>query len=462
MRRPLSELILNPSEATAAGITAAALEAIAEGRLQESDPLPSTRQLAAQVGCSRTVTVRAYDELVAAGYVVAVPGSGTRVAPGARQAAQARLATRVPPSPPSPASKTDTGAAEHALSLRAGIPDACLINPADWRRAWRFAAARPVEDTASREHPSALLETAIIDHVRRHRGIVAEPVQFASGASSAITALVAASGLPGVMEDPGYRRAREAFQIAGIDPGACPVDDQGLMVDHLGDTSQIVYLTPAHQFPLGMRMSLPRRQQALEWAHDTGSVLVEDDYDGEFRYGVAPLPALRSLPGAQDVVAYIGTASKMLTPSLHAAWIIAPPALQPALREQLLLRRSGIATMTATALAQFISSGALDRHIARAGRTYSARRSSVIRALHDEIPDLHIGGVSAGIHLRIDVPDDQAVAARLTQHGYITEAISPSCHTTHHSGLLLGYARLPETQAPHLAHALHTSLTPPN
>lgn len=441
-----------------AGITAALIDAIARGRLLEDDPLPSTRLLASQIGCSRTMTVRVYDELVAAGYVIAVPGSGTRVAAGASRAARARLAVRVPEQPTTRGTRPSAAVDDDSFALRAGLPDASLIDPSDWRRAWRFAAQQPVADGMTWEQPNRDLTAAITNHMRLHRGIATDHVQFASGASMAITALAASIGLATVIEDPGYRRAYEAFVLAGLAPKPCPVDDQGIVVDQLPDASHLVYLTPAHQFPMGVRMSLPRRQQIVTWAHDTGSVLIEDDYDGEFRYGVAPLPALRSLPGAEDVVAYIGTASKMLTPSLQAAWIVAPSSIAPALKEQLSLRRTGVSAMTALALAHFIDTGALNRHIARACRTYSARRIALIRALHRHLPEHRIGGVGAGLHLRIDLPEDATIAMRLAALGYQVEPLSSSNLIATASGLIIGYAQLPETRAEQVAIALRAAL----
>ena len=294
MRHPVSDLVLTPDAVTIPGIVDAIVAAISDGRLAESDPLPSTRGLAAQLGCSRTTTVAAYDELAAAGYAVAVAGSRTVVAPGATSAARERIATRVTPTESATPSTAIQGL-DDPFPLRAGRPDATLINSADWRRSWRFAARQPISGDTSWECPSTALESAIIDHVRRHRGIVTDRVLLAAGTSAAITTMGAATGLPAVIEDPGYRRARDAFQLAGSPPLPCPVDDDGLCVDPLPDHACVVYLSPAHQFPMGTRMSLPRRQRIIEWAHDTGSQLIEDDYDGEFRYGVAPLPALRSL-----------------------------------------------------------------------------------------------------------------------------------------------------------------------
>lgn len=455
MRHPVSDLVLTPDAVTIPGIVDAIVAAISDGRLAESDPLPSTRGLAAQLGCSRTTTVAAYDELAAAGYAVAVAGSRTVVAPGATSAARERIATRVTPTESATPSTAIQGL-DDPFPLRAGRPDATLINSADWRRSWRFAARQPISGDTSWECPSTALESAIIDHVRRHRGIVTDRVLLAAGTSAAITTMGAATGLPAVIEDPGYRRARDAFQLAGSPPLPCPVDDDGLCVDPLPDHACVVYLSPAHQFPMGTRMSLPRRQRIIEWAHDTGSQLIEDDYDGEFRYGVAPLPALRSLPGAADVVTYVGTSSKILTPSLQAAWIISPAAIADSLRHKLALRRSGVATMTATALAHFVSTGCLDRHLARAARTYSARRIALIAALRRTMPRVVVGGIDAGLHVRVDLPDDRRVAQKLVGRGYQVDPVSDSCLSATASGLVIGYGCLPETRARDVAVAIRS------
>lgn len=462
MRRPISEVPLTPASRTTAAVSAAVVEAIASGLFAESDALPSTRRLAAQVGCSRSVAVSAYDELAAAGYVNATAGSGTRVAPGAGRAARARLATRVETgvaddAATRPVSRISPhGTEARRIGLASGQPDVSLIHDGDWRRAWRAASREPVSADlpwlAPGDQP---LVGALVDHLRRHRGFVADTVLLAPGSAAATTALAAAAGLPVVVEDPGYVRARQAIALAGVACEPCPVDDEGLVVDALPRSPRLVYVTPAHQFPLGVRMSVQRRLDLLAWAHETGSVVIEDDYDGEFRYGVAPLPALRSLPGAEHVVAYVGTASKVLTPSLQAAWIVPPPAVRSGMVEELQTRRLGVPAINAAALATFIQSGALDRHIARAGRTYSARRAALIRALHDHLLEPRLGGIEAGLHVRLDLDlDDESVARLLAERGIDAEPLSRSAIVASSRGLVLGYARLPETQADQVARAI--------
>lgn len=457
MRPATPPLALLAGSATAPAVVSALVTALADGRVADGDVLPSTRTLATHLGCSRGVVVRAYDELAASGYVEGVPGSGTRVVAGAGRAARSGATTRVDVEDGVVRSPGPQGTPDSRISLRPGKPDADLVVTKDWRRAWRTAAADPVEDRLPWEvGSSGRLHPALRDHLRRHRGINARDLVLVQGASAGLTALAAAAGLPLVVEDPGYTGARRAFDLAGVDVESGRIDEAGLVVDELPEARRMVYVTPAHQYPLGVRLSVERRVDLLAWAHRTGSFIIEDDYDGEFRYGVAPMPALRSLPGAEGVVAFVGTASKVLVPSLQVAWVVPPEPLVEAVEDEVVRRRCGAAAMPASALGAFISLGALDRHISRASRTYAARRRALLGALGEQAPTAQVSGVEAGLHARLVLPPgtDREVVLALAERGHLAEAVSASSVASQESGLLLGYACLPESRAPAAAAAI--------
>ena len=456
-----------------AGLVDAIVDRIAAGALADDDRLPSTRALAEQTGLSRGTVVRAFDELAAAGFVTSAHGSGTRVSAGAGQAARAGARTRgdtASPSPPaptttpgSPAPTTTPG--RSSRDLRPGIPDATLVDERAWRAAMRAAASRGLVGLNPWEEPSATLRAALSGHLRRHRGIAAtDPLLFDSS-RSAIAALCAAfvaehGPVAFHMEDPGYRGAQLMAREQGLEVQFHPANTDGIDADQLGADRGIVFVTPAHQYPLGHRMSVDRRVALVEWAQRTGSLVIEDDYDGEFRYGVAPLPALVTLPGAADHVAYVGTSSKSVAPDLRVAWCLAPAGMVREVTRWLAVHRRGPSSLPAEALGAFVNSGAMDRHLARASRVYSDRRNRIVAALAEHCPDLEVTGVQAGLHLCVLLPgyDDDEVVRSLQRAGWRARSLSSQC--THHpqSGLVLSYARLAARDAPEFASALREVL----
>lgn len=353
--------------------------------------------------------------------------------------------------------------------LRPGTPDASLVEGRAWRAAVRAAAAEGLAGLNPWEEPSPTLRAALTGHLRRHRGIAgADPLLFDSS-RSAIAALCAAfvasrpdhaalaasdaappniappnAAIPFHMEDPGYRGALLMAREQGLDVRFHPVDPDGLDAARLGDEPGIVFTTPAHQYPLGHRMSVERRVALVEWARRTGSLVIEDDYDGEFRYGVAPLPALATLPGAEEHVAYVGTSSKSVAPDLRVAWCLPPAALRREVERWLAVHRRGPSSLPAEALGEFMASGAMDRHLARAARVYSDRRARLVAALARECPDLGVTGVEAGLHLCVLLPgyDDDDVVLSLERAGWRARTLSSQSSRFEVSGLVLSYSRL--------------------
>ncbi|WP_153396439.1 MocR-like pyridoxine biosynthesis transcription factor PdxR [Ornithinicoccus halotolerans] len=452
----------------------AVLATVADGRLAPGDPLPATRALAGQLGISRTSVIAAYEELLAAGYVVTRGGSGTYVAPGAREALVARAASHVtpaeavPPPRPSrtlardaPVDREGPSGGPEPLDLRPGRPDTGLVDRAEWRRAWRAAAAAPIADDAyTSDGP---LAAALSGHLRRTRGVTVEPERLVllPAVALGLRVLGMALGITGAqvaVEDPGYRRAVATFAGLGARVRPVPVDEDGLDPALLEPGDRGVYVTPAHQYPTGGRLPVERRAALVQWARRTGNLVVEDDYDGEFRYGVPPLPALHALAGAQDHVAYLGTVSKVLTPALRVAWLVPPPRLLEPVRAACDELRLGVGQADALALTELINSGGLTRHLARATRLYAARRAALVQALVGRLP---VTGVEAGLHLTIPLPedtDDQAVAARVERSGYLVEPLSSCARASTRRGLLVGYAPLPESRAPLVGAALTAAI----
>lgn len=431
----------------------ALIELLRTGHLRPGDTLPATRALAAELAISRTAVLAAYDELAAAGFVHAVGGSSTVVSPGADLAARAGVSSHVLLSRVPPAARPAAPAGPR-WNLLPGYPDAGLIAIEHWRAAWRAAAADPVPSGLPFEEPHRPLQQALATHLRRTRGVAADPADIilVPGVSAGLRALVLAAGLAGrpvAFEQPGYSEGRRALHAAGAVIRPVPVDEEGLDPAGLDAGDAAAYTTPAHQFPLGARLPAARRAALIGWARRTRALVIEDDYDGEFRYDVRGLPALHSMTGGPDVVAYLGTASKILSPGLRVAWMIAPPDLRQPVRDALARTDERISAPAGDALAQFIASGHLASHLARAARTYAARRRALIAGLGRM--GLRITGVDAGLHLVADLPpgaDEGGVQRRLAEAGLAVDVLGQfSTAPLDRRALVCGYALLPETQA---------------
>ncbi|WP_137874913.1 PLP-dependent aminotransferase family protein [Rhodococcus sp. Q] len=454
--------LADTGEALRHRIAASVVDALRTGALGPGDLLPSSRALATGLGVSRTAVVDAYDELSAAGFVESRPGSGTRIVPGAGSAARAGVTAHVSAGkPPAPPRKPEPVAME--LDLTPGLPDTELISNRDWRSAWRAAAGGPVSHTVPGPNAHRRLRDALAVHLRRTRGVVASPdeIVVVPGVAAALRTLVTAAGLAGrqvAFEDPGYAKARAALTGAGALIRPIPVDTDGLDPTAIRPDDAAVYCTPAHQYPMGARMPASRRATLVSESVAARRWVIEDDYDGEFRYGVAPLPALRAALGGRDTVAYIGTASKVLTPALRLAWLIPPAPLLTAVHEALATSGESVCAITADALAGFVESGSLTRHLARSNRTYAARRHAFVDALRVHLPDVNPLGVEAGLHVALRLPDgcdDRAIADELERRGVSVRALT-AYHATDSGprGLLCGYARLPESRADEAAQVI--------
>jgi GntR family transcriptional regulator/MocR family aminotransferase len=407
--------------------------AAAHGSLRPGDRLPSTRELAAALAVSRTVTAAAYDQLLAEGWAGGRRGVGTFVL-GAAPAAPAAPAPGPPAGPVQP----------ELVDLRAGSPCLEVLDRAAWRRAWR-AAGDLLPDVGPQAAGDPAFRAAVAEHLLRHRGLVvgAGDVVATTGTSAAVgeVARVLPPGSRVAVEDPGYQRAVAALRDAGAEVVPVPVDTDGLLVDALPAGLTAVYCTPAHQYPTGRRMPAARRLALVARARAEGWWVLEDDYDGELRYDVAPLPLLGAL--APDVVVHLGTSSKILSPTLGVGWMVAPAPL----RQRVLARRTATGTRPPRAgqrvLTALASSGDLARHLRRLRRELARRRTEVAAAVGRA--GLTAEGDAAGAHLLVPLPGpdvEAAVLAEGRQRGMALDGLGRHCADGHGTGagLVLGYA----------------------
>jgi GntR family transcriptional regulator/MocR family aminotransferase len=385
-----------------AGLTDALREAVRSGRLTPDTRLPASRTLAADLGVSRSTVTESYAELVAEGWLTARQGSGTRVARRAEPQATAVLPR--PTRPPRPIE-----------ALMPGAPDYAEFP----RTAW-LAAARRALDAAP---PSAFgygdplgrieLRAVLADYLARARGVSADPRHivicsgFHHGLALVARALRARGARAVAVEAYGLDLYRTLLVDAGLDVGSIPVDEHGARVGELRDVAAVL-LTPAHQFPTGVALSPERRAQVLDWARTTGGLILEDDYDGEFRYDRKPVGALAGLD--PDRVVYFGTASKSLAPAIRAAWTVTPGHL---LREVAAAKGpvETVSVLDQLTLAEFIRSGAFDRHVRARRQTYRRRREQLIAALARAAPEVRVTGMAAGLQAVLVLPPGTEKAA---------------------------------------------------
>ncbi len=394
-------------------------DAIVSGRLKPGAKLPPSRQLAASLGISRNTAVALYDLLLGEGYLLARPRRGTfvanaisrstprstksitEVAPALVRRA-ARAARRISPIESTPID----------FDFRLGIPDTTSFPFADWKRLSNRSIQSLAKGPAgySSADGSQSLRAAIANHVAFARAVAcdADDIVVTNGAQQAFDliarVLVERSKTVVAVEDPGYHAIRGSFAAAGAKLCPVPVDAEGIRVDRIPRETQVICVTPSHQFPTGVCMSLERRRELLDFARKRGAVIIEDDYDSEFRYGGRPLDALQTLDSS-GIVVYVGTFSKCLFPSLRTGFAVAPPWLRASLvatRQVSDWHGSVLMEMT---LAAFISGGHLARHIRRMRKIYVERRIHLLAALERDCqtwlePIPHEGGLHLAVRLK--------------------------------------------------------------
>ncbi|MET0454450.1 MAG: PLP-dependent aminotransferase family protein [Mycobacterium sp.] len=376
--------------------------AIRTGRLLPGTRLPSSRALATDLGLARNTVARAYAELIAEGWLSAHQGSSTVVS---RRGAEAARSVAAPPTRPTPRRL------DH--DLRPGHPDLSSFPRAEWGRAvTRALNAAPSEAFGYGDpHGRPELRNALAQYLARARGVRAQPcnIVVCSGAAEGLTLVAGALADVGVtavaVEEFGLPAQRASLGKAGLRSPALSVDSLGADVQALQGMAQVggVLLTPSHQFPLGVSLHSDRRAAVIDWARRTGGVIIEDDYDGEFRYDRRPVGALHGVD--PERVVYMGTASKSLAPGLRLGWLVLPGRLVEAVvaRKGETEETSGVVEQLA--LADFIEAGSYDRHIRTRRAEYRRRREQLVAAVAGSSPKTVVSGMPAGLHVTLEQLD---------------------------------------------------------
>jgi len=394
-------------------------EAIREGRLRGGERLPSSRELARELGVSRGMVQECYGQLLAEGYLTSRTGSATRVADiKERPTAVSRVTSWPARQPPDRALIAD---------FRVGVPDLSSFPRTDWAWAVRQACGEAASADLGYGDPSgsAVLREVLAGYLRRVRAADADPGQmiistgFAQGLNLVLRALSRERGVSSVaFEDPGYGSAQSdetvrATVAMGLRAEYVPVDEQGLVVSALAASgAEAVVVTPAHQSPTGVVLSAARRHALMGWAQRGGGYVIEDDYDSEFRYDKEPVGALQGL--APDQVFLVGTASKALAPAVRLGWVHAPSPLAGAVAEEKEMSDRGSCTIDQLALATLLTSGRYDRHLRRMRAVYARRRTALVEAFARHSPGVPLTGLAAGFHAVAPLPagaDEAAVIA---------------------------------------------------
>jgi GntR family transcriptional regulator / MocR family aminotransferase len=370
------------------GIEHALRTAIQTGRLKPGTILPSSRLLAVDLGVARNTVADVYAQLIAEGYLDAVPGSRTWVRELPAHPEPLAAETRSPPVP--------------AYDLTPGRPDVGLFPRAQWAKTAAAAlAAAPASMLSYGDARGApQLRSALAGYLGRARGVGADPgnIVVCTGFTQAIELLarIHHHGTVFAVEDPTLPATVKSLQRHGIRIHHLPVDDEGARTDQLFSIEgcAAVVLTPAHQFPIGVPLSTRRRIAAIRWAHQAGGIVIEDDYDGELRYDREPIGAIQGL--APDHVVYVGTTSKTLAPGLRLAWMVVPQRFRAPLMTEKEFADRHSAILDQLSLARFIETGAFDHHIRKARNHYRARRHQLMETLHGQ--HVSITGIDAGLH----------------------------------------------------------------
>jgi GntR family transcriptional regulator / MocR family aminotransferase len=482
-------LQLSPAAAPARGLTGwladAIRAAIMDGRLRAGTPLPATRLLAGDLGVSRGVIVEAYQRLADEGLVSARPGAGTRVlgvsrpaGPGGAGLHGAGLHGAGPGNAEAVAAggigagaggaglggagaggsgaggpwPVPPGWRERAeIDLSPGVPDLSGFPRAAWMRAERAVLEQASATELGYGDPrgSLALRTELAGWLARTRGLRAGPgdIIVTTGVAQALALLarvLRARGLGEIaVEDPGSRGARDDLAYWGLRPVPVPVDEHGMRVGELArGQARAALLTPAHQFPTGVVLAPQRRRDLLDWAAAADALIVEDDYDAEFRYDRAPVPALHA--SAPGLVAYAGSTSKTLAPGMRLGWLIPPGRLQAGLTEAKYASDLGSPALPQLVLARLIASGELEQHIRLVRKRQRSRRDALLRALREHLPQARVQGVAAGLHLLITFSgpngSDADLAKAILRTGVLVQPLSWHRQRPGVPGFVLGYA----------------------
>jgi GntR family transcriptional regulator/MocR family aminotransferase len=424
-------------------------ELIRSGALPTDAPLPSTRSLSADLGVSRGVVVRAYEQLAAEGYIALRSRARPVVA------ARGRV-------PEPPREEHDVHVYGVPFVLRPDLPDLGLFPRSEWLRSSRRSLERMADTDLAYGEPfgAVALRTRLAPFLARTRGVVAtaDRTSIHAGSTQALFVLASVLRAEGArriaVEDPGHRWRTRALAATGVEVVPVPVDRNGLRVDQLGDADAVV-VSPDHHFPSGVALSPERRRALVDWASENDRIVLEHDYDAHFRYDRHPTGALQAL--APEHVAYVGSASALLAPTVRLGWAVVPARLVVPVANQLF--STGIATsrVTQLALAELIERGHLDRQLRRARVTYRRRREIFVRELARR--GFEVGGEPVGLFVSLALNReegpilDSARAAGMALDGVNEHSVEPQP-----PGLVLGFAAMPEATLARAVKALAAAL----
>ncbi|MGI5271763.1 PLP-dependent aminotransferase family protein [Nonomuraea sp. CA-218870] len=425
---------------------------IRAGRLRSGTSLPPTRTLAAGLGVSRGVVVEAYQQLVAEGYLTSRSGGYTRVAAPAPPAAGAGSAPTARP----PVRSTGSGAG-FRIDFGYGRTDVSRFPRAAWLRSVRAVLTATPNDRFAYLDGRGVPEVreALCDYLNRVRGTSSVPdaMVICNGYGQGISLLIQVLARRGArriaLEDPSSDDdARVLARAAGLDVVGVPVGPDGVRVDALHRTdADAIVLTPSHQWPTGAVLSAAARAEVIAWAERRGAIVIEDDYDAEYRYDRSPVGAMQGL--APDHVVYCGTASKTLAPGLRLGWMVVPARLAADVADAKMLADRGSPVIDQLAFADFLARGEFDRHLRRMRPVYRRRRDALLHALRTHLPDLEPAGVAAGQHVVAWLPpglDEAAVVTAAARHGLGIHGVGPyRIASAGPGGLIFGYAVLGES-----------------
>ncbi|MBT2383729.1 PLP-dependent aminotransferase family protein [Streptomyces sp. ISL-11] len=417
-------------------------DAIRTGRLTPGTRLPPYRSLATDLGLARNTVAEAYAELVAEGWLNARQGSGTYVA------RRAQLADQRPRRPTAP-----SRASRPAYNLVQGTPDASAFPRSAWLASARRALTAAPNDAFGPGDPRGRIELrrSVAEYLARARGVRADPdrIVISSGFAGALRLLGSVRTGTIAVEAYGLGHYRHLLSGAGLETVSLPVDDRGARVEGLAATgAETVLLTPAHQFPTGGPLHHERRSAVVDWARAGGGLVLEDDYDGEFRYDRQPVGAVQGLD--PDRVVYIGSVSKSLSPALRLGWMVLPGGLVDAVVEAKGEREPWASALEQLTLADFLDSGSYDRHVRRMRRHYRRRRDQLIEVLGERAPHVRVTGIAAGLHAVLELPPgtEASVVKAAAWQGLALEGLSLYRHADSgeppYDGLVVGYGTPPE------------------
>jgi GntR family transcriptional regulator/MocR family aminotransferase len=437
------------------------VEEIRSGRLEEGDKLPSKRALCAHLGVSQSTVEGAYGLLVAEGYVRSLPRSGYWVC--------AVAAPEVPVPRQARCSAPKLAGKESHLSdcFSTAAVDTSVFPYATWARLMRRAVQEPALLQRGHTQGDLDLREALCAFLHQYRGVNCRPEQVVVGAGMEYLMDILLQLLPGGgpigLENPGYRAVYRSVENLRRPFVPVALDSQGLSVDVLEQSgAEAVYVTPSHQFPMGVTMPAPRRSALLRWAYSgPHRYIVEDDYDSEFRYTSRPIPAMQGADKGGRVI-YTGTFSRSIAPSIRAAYLIVPEGLLPNYQKKFAHGAATVSRFEQWVLAEFLSSGQYARHLRRVGGLYRVRCAALTSALERTFPGGRVSGNDAGLHLLLTLPgrEEKDLAAAAVRAGYRIHTLGEYCHgpSSLPGTLVLGFAGLEAEKAAEAAQELRRAI----